>query len=232
LRFIEFIVTAPDLVINRTLSKKICARWSTGGGQIIYQSAIIDSLNKVPPSGRHFYLDSVGTLDKNHHKVNNMNQYDVGLLTENLLLSALFGLGVLIIVTLFCSTMLIRINVKFSTFCHSTAKHSSLSLNLHFIAAILKICLVQIVAILFWTMAVYWVGLADNLRLAFMFVGSCFTTLGIISDIFPAGWQSVAFYIAFSGLFSFALATSVMISLLTDIVKALPKPFIQQSSGN
>jgi hypothetical protein len=158
-----------------------------------------------------------------------MSHSEISLLTEDLLRSALFGLSVLVIVTFFSGATVIRININFSSFCQSKLKHSSISLRLHFIAAIFKLCLVQIAAIIFWTMAVYGLGLTDNLRLAFMFVGSCFTTLGIISDIFPLHWQSVAFYIAFSGLLSFALATSVMISLITEVIKALPKPLIHQT---
>lgn len=158
-----------------------------------------------------------------------MSHSEISLLTEDLLRSALFGLSVLVIVIFFSGATLIRININFSNFCQSKIKHSSISLRLRFIAAIFKLCLVQIAAILFWTIAVYGLGLTENLRLAFMFVASCFTTLGIISDIFPMHWQSVAFYIAFSGLFSFALATSVMISLITDVIRVLPKPLITQS---
>lgn len=153
-----------------------------------------------------------------------MSQAELSLLTENLLRSALFGLSVLILVTFFNGAVLIRINTAFSSYCQSTKTHSSLDLHVRFIAAVFKLCLVQILAMILWTAAVYIVGLTENLQQAFMFVGSCFTTLGIVSDIFPVEWQSVAFYIAFSGLFSFALATSVMISLVTEVVKAIPKP--------
>lgn len=153
-----------------------------------------------------------------------MNHAELSLLTENLLRSALFGLSVLIVVTFFNGAVLIRINTAFSTFCQSSTTHSSLSLHMRFVIAVFKLCLVQILAMILWTGAVYAAGLTENLQQAFMFVGSCFTTLGIVSDIFPAQWQSVAFYIAFSGLFSFALATSVMISLVTEVVKAIPKP--------
>ncbi len=160
-----------------------------------------------------------------------MSHTELSMLTENLIRSAIFGLSVLVVVTFFSGAILIRINIKFSSYCQSKTIHSSLPLRVHFVYAVFKLCLVQIVAMLMWTAAVYAAGLTENLRLAFMFVGSCFTTLGIVSDIFPVEWQSVAFYIAFSGLFSFAFATSVMISLVTEVVKALPKHTHDQTSG-
>jgi hypothetical protein len=160
-----------------------------------------------------------------------MSHTELSMLTENLIRSAIFGLSVLVVVTFFSGAILIRINIKFSNYCQSKTIHSSLPLRMHFVYAVFKLCLVQIVAMLMWTTAVYAAGLTENLRLAFMFVGSCFTTLGIVSDIFPVEWQSVAFYIAFSGLFSFAFATSVMITLVTDVVKALPKHTHDQTSG-
>jgi hypothetical protein len=160
-----------------------------------------------------------------------MSPSELSMLTENLIRSAIFGLSVLVVVTFFSGAILIRINLKFSHFCQSKSSHSSLPLRMQFVFAVFKLCLVQIVAMLVWTVAVYGAGLTDNIQLAFMFVGSCFTTLGIVSDIFPVAWQSVAFYIAFSGLFSFAFATSVMISLVTEVIKALPKPSRDQTSG-
>lgn len=159
-----------------------------------------------------------------------MTHTELSMLTENLIRSAIFGISVLIVVTFFSGAVLIRLNIKFSNYCQSKTFRSSLPIRMHFVYAIFKLCMVQIAAMLTWTFAVYMAGLTDNFRLAFMFVGSCFTTLGIVSDIFPAEWQSVAFYIAFSGLFSFAFATSVMFSLLNEVIKALPKPTHHRAS--
>jgi hypothetical protein len=78
---------------------------------------------------------------------------------------------------------------------------------------------VQLGSILIWTVALYATGLIEDIRLAMLFSGSSYTTVGIFSDNLPIGWKSVAFYIAFSGLFSFAIATSSMISMLGIITK-------------
>ena len=88
-----------------------------------------------------------------------------------------------------------------------------------FMVAVFMMCMTQVVAILLWTTALHLNGLVDNIRAAMLFAGSCYTTLGIITDNLPVGWQSLAFYIAFSGLFSFAIATAAMISMLSAISK-------------
>jgi hypothetical protein len=48
---------------------------------------------------------------------------------------------------------------------------------------------------------------------ALLFAGSCYTTVGFVSDVLPIGWKSLAFFIAFTGLFSLAWTTSVMIGM-------------------
>jgi hypothetical protein len=48
---------------------------------------------------------------------------------------------------------------------------------------------------------------------AILFAGSCYTTLGFVEDILPNGWKSLAFFISFSGLFSLAWTTSIMIGM-------------------
>lgn len=95
----------------------------------------------------------------------------------------------------------------------------SYRLMARFMVAVFLMCITQVVAILLWTSALHLNGLVDNIRAAMLFAGSCYTTLGIISDDLPLGWQSLAFYIAFSGLFSFAIATAAMISMLSTISK-------------
>lgn len=141
-------------------------------------------------------------------------------LTDTLLHDAPLGLGVLVLVVLFSGSGVLRIANSFSNYYKHHGKGSALWLELRFILAILQVCVVQMLAIVIWTLAVYLPGLVDTATQAFLFVGSCYTTLGIFSDILPEGWKSLAFYIAFSGLFSFALTTSVLISMITLMVKS------------
>lgn len=51
-----------------------------------------------------------------------------------------------------------------------------------------------------------------------MFAGSCYTTVGFEVNILPLGWKSLAFFISFTGLFSLAWTTSIMIGM-TDTYK-------------
>ena len=92
-------------------------------------------------------------------------------------------------------------------------------LMIRFMLAVFLMCITQVFAILLWTAAIHMNGLVPNARAAMLFAGSCYTTLGIISDDLPQGWQSLAFYIAFSGLFSLAIATAAMISMLGTVSK-------------
>jgi hypothetical protein len=50
---------------------------------------------------------------------------------------------------------------------------------------------------------------------AIMFAGSCYTTMGIVTEVMPTGWKFIAIIIALSGLFAIALATSSMINMST-----------------
>lgn len=150
-----------------------------------------------------------------------MDSSTLNVFTEDVIRDAVFGLGVLSIVLLFTSTLFIRIFIAFNRYCHQREFCSSLDLTLRFMIAILLICVVQVCSILIWTAAIYMIGLVKNLNLAMLFAGSCYTTLGIFNATLPDGWRSTAFYIAFSGLFSFALATSSMISMLSTINKKL-----------
>lgn len=98
-------------------------------------------------------------------------------------------------------------------------KPSAYRLMGRFMVAVFLMCITQVFAILLWTAAIHMNGLVPNVRAAMLFAGSCYTTLGIISDDLPLGWQSLAFYIAFSGLFSFAIATAAMIAMLGTVSK-------------
>jgi hypothetical protein len=150
-----------------------------------------------------------------------MDPTNLDVFTENIVRDAVYGLGVVAIVLLFTSALFIRIFIVFNTYCHSRETCSSLELTIRFMVAILLICIVQVFSILIWTAALYFGGLVQNLTLAMLFAGSCYTTIGIFSAKLPDGWRSISFYIAFSGLFSFALATSAMISMIGTINKKL-----------
>ena len=143
--------------------------------------------------------------------------------SHDIVKDAVFGLSVLTIILLFTSLVFIRIFISFTQSLAKQEVHTALHVTVRFIVATLVICITQVLAILIWTGALYFTGLIDNFNSAMLFAGSCYTTLGIFTAHLPKGWQSISFYIAFSGLFSFALATSAMISMITAMTQKLEK---------
>jgi hypothetical protein len=83
----------------------------------------------------------------------------------------------------------------------------------HFYATFLFIAIVHICEIVLWCFYLLMLNLVDDPIQALLFAGSCYTTVGFVSDILPPGWKALAFFIAFTGLFSIAWTTSVMIGM-------------------
>lgn len=148
-----------------------------------------------------------------------MAAVDLNVFAEQMLRDASFGLGFLAILMVVNTFVFMQIFFWFLRGSQKDANQAPWRLLLRFIAAVLLMCTTQIGSIFFWAATVHLTGLIENIRTAMLFAGSCYTTLGIYSDGLTSGWQSLAFYIAFSGLFSFAIATSAMIAMLTVIAK-------------
>ena len=85
----------------------------------------------------------------------------------------------------------------------------------HFYLAFIFIAIIHISEILIWSAYMIQLGLISDPVKAILFAGSCYTTVGFIEDILPEGWRSLAFFISFSGLFSVAWTTSIMIGMTT-----------------
>lgn len=73
--------------------------------------------------------------------------------------------------------------------------------------------------ILLWCFYLLMLGLVNDGVQALLFAGSCYTTVGFMEDLLPPGWKSLAFFISFTGLFSLAWTTSVMVGM-TNVYKA------------
>ena len=84
---------------------------------------------------------------------------------------------------------------------------------LHFYVAFCFIALIHIAEVLIWAIFVYHLNLINTAIDSILFAGSCYTTLGFVDDILPNGYKTLAFFIAFSGLFSLAWSTSIMIDM-------------------
>ena len=83
----------------------------------------------------------------------------------------------------------------------------------HYFAAITYLMVVQIFVIVLWGGALNGLALIKDPLEAIMFAGSCYTTMGIVTEVMPTGWKFIAIVIALSGLFAIALATSSMINM-------------------
>ena len=83
----------------------------------------------------------------------------------------------------------------------------------HYFAAITYLMVVQILVIVLWGVALNGLSLIRDPLEAIMFAGSCYTTMGIVTEVMPTGWKFIAIVIALSGLFAIALATSSMINM-------------------
>lgn len=83
----------------------------------------------------------------------------------------------------------------------------------HYFLAINNLMLVQILAITTWGGILKVFSLIDDPLGAIIFAGSCYTTIGIVSDVMPPGWHFMSILIALSGLFAVALATASMLNM-------------------
>ena len=84
---------------------------------------------------------------------------------------------------------------------------------LHFYTSFAFIALIHIAEVLLWATFVYHLNLINTGSDSILFAGSCYTTLGFVEDILPNGFKTLAFFIAFIGLFSLAWTTSIMIGM-------------------
>lgn len=84
---------------------------------------------------------------------------------------------------------------------------------LNYFTSITYLIMVQVLAITIWALMLRVMDLINSPLDALLFAGSCYTTIGIVSDVMPPGWKMLALFIALSGLFSVALSTAVMLNM-------------------
>jgi hypothetical protein len=137
-----------------------------------------------------------------------------------LIRDTLYGVFGLLLVLLFHGSAINFIMLRFERLTIGNLKLKQYNrVFFHFYAAFFFIALVHIVEIIIWTLYIITLNLMDDGIQTLLFVGSCYTTVGFVEDILPAGWKSLAFFISFSGLFSVAWTTSAMITM-TNSYKA------------
>ncbi len=124
------------------------------------------------------------------------------------------GLIGLSIILIFHGSALNHIVMRFERFTElNLGKKQYNRIFFHFYLAFIFFALIHISEIFIWSGIILWLNLIPDTIQAILFAGSCYTTVGFVADILPAGWKSLAFFIAFTGLFSLAWTTSVMIGM-------------------
>jgi hypothetical protein len=125
-----------------------------------------------------------------------------------------FGLVGMTLVLIFHGSGINHVIMRFETKTDSNLHKGQYNrVFIHFYASFFFIALVHLCEILIWCFFLLSLGLIDDAVQALLFAGSCYTTVGFVADILPAGWKSLAFFIAFTGLFSLAWTTSVMVGM-------------------
>jgi len=138
----------------------------------------------------------------------------VGIPLLPLIRDSLYGLMGLIMVIAFHGGMINYVMIRFERLTNQNLKKKQYDrVFYHFYTSFLIIALIHLIEIIIWTLYITGLKLIDDGLQTLLFVGSCYTTVGFVSDILPAGWKSLAFFISFSGLFAIAWTTSTMISM-------------------
>jgi hypothetical protein len=83
----------------------------------------------------------------------------------------------------------------------------------HFYSSFIYIALIHVTEIGIWAHYLIILGLISDPIESLLFSGSCYTTVGFIQDILPEDSKSIAFFIAFTGLFSLAWTTTILIDM-------------------
>ena len=138
-----------------------------------------------------------------------------------LLYDILVGIGGVILILLFHGTLINHVLMRFENMtANNLEKKEYHWVFVHFYISFAFIALIHFSEILIWSFFIYQLEFLNNVNDAILFAGSCYTTLGLVPDILPNGSKSLAFIIAFSGLFSLAWTTSIMIGMTTTYRQA------------
>lgn len=86
-----------------------------------------------------------------------------------------------------------------------------------FILCTQLLALTQLASIVIWAGAIFLVGVTPDWFTSIRLSASSYTTLGDFPSAMPGGWHLTPAFMAFSGLFSFAWASSSIISMLNSL---------------
>jgi len=127
---------------------------------------------------------------------------------------SIWGISYLTIILIFHGTAINHVYMHFENLTRNNLKLGQYNrVFFHFYVTFVLIAMIHILEILFWSIFLLRLDLIDKPIDALIFAGSCYTTVGFAADTLREGWKSLAFFISFSGLFSLAWTTSIMIGM-------------------
>jgi hypothetical protein len=138
-----------------------------------------------------------------------------------LLRDAAVGITCLIAILIFHGSAINHVYMRFERFTRQNLVQGQYNrVFLHFYITFVFLAMFHLLEIIFWALFIIRLDLMSKPLEALLFAGSCYTTVGFESDALKEGWKSFAFFISFSGLFSLAWTTSIMIPMTTTYKKA------------
>lgn len=127
-----------------------------------------------------------------------------------------WGIACLIVILMFHGSTINHLYMRFERLTRNNIKLTQYNrVFFHFYATFVFLALIHISEILIWSVFIIGLEIMKTPLAAILFAGSCYTTVGFESDTLINGWKTFAFFISFSGLFSLAWTTSIMIGMTT-----------------
>jgi hypothetical protein len=138
-----------------------------------------------------------------------------------LLRDAAWGIACLICILIFHGGAINHIYMRFERLTRQNLAACQYNrVFFHFYASFVFLAMLHLMEIFFWSIFIIGLGIMKTPIDAILFAGSCYTTVGFESDTLLVGWKSFAFFISFSGLFSLAWTTSIMIGMTAAYTNA------------
>lgn len=142
---------------------------------------------------------------------------------EQFLTESLFGLCVMAVVVLLNIFAFMEVTLAYRRSIDPDTCKGRYFEMMKFISFVMLLAISQLISLFVWVVALTGFGLVSGWLPALLFTASFFTSVGNFTEALPSGWTLIPSLIAFSGLFSFALATAATISMGRLLTEQLEK---------
>ena len=139
------------------------------------------------------------------------------LIYQNAIPQTAFGLVFMSLVLIIDGYGFVGTMLFFKANVGQSAHPSKLKAIFFFVLCIQMLALTQLASMCVWAGALLTIGISPDWLAAIRLSASSYTTLGNFAGDLPGGWHLVPAFIAFSGLFSFAWASSSTISMVNTL---------------